>query len=356
MPVPPIYRPFVQSRQEMIARTSDPNLKKHFQAEIDLVSTWDKGDIADPPPSPGNGPRSDACECSTSQQPDTSHPGAGGKHPHGHHPHPPRGPHSAPNGHPNAGGNHTGHVHTNTPNTNPLITGSGGQQPNTGKTSYRPKNRNIPVNNNFNLVPHGFARDWHAVRFSNTTNEPITVQVTMAQGQALPAGTDGKGMVTIPPGGYVDLSFQPGSSFNFKSTKGDGSVWNQGELFFDEANRVIWGNMSYIYGANSNMRIFSADGQHSGFLGDVVANAPSNAKVGDWGITAPYDRFKKSDDPNDPDSAAGGPNGPKNAGAQYLYSILGKGEGYVGRGRPVEVTDYDDASSLRFTGNMAVVF
>jgi hypothetical protein len=216
---------------------------------------------------------------------------------------------------------------------------------------------------NFSTVPNGYASDWHSVRFSNTTQEPITVEVTVAAGQALPQGVrvtrnpadPNKATVTIQPGQYVDLTFAPGTSANFRSTKGDGSVWNQGEVFFDEADKTIWGNMSYIYGANSNMRIFSADGQHSGYLGNLVANG-GNARVGDWGIKAPYDRFNHSDDPNNPDSATGGPHGAKNAGAAYLYGVLEKGEGYVHRGQPAQVNTYDDASSLRFTGSLAVVF
>jgi hypothetical protein len=208
----------------------------------------------------------------------------------------------------------------------------------------------------FSNVPHGYAADWNTIRFSNTTQEPVTVVVTVAAGQALPQGMDANGQVTIQPGQSVDLTFAPGSSANFRSTKGDGSVWNQGEVFFDEANKIVWGNMSYIYGANSNMRMFSQDGQHAGYLGDLVDKAPPAARVGEWGIVAPYDRFNHSDDPNNPGSATGGPLGAKNAGSTYLYSVLDKGEGYVGRGRPAEVTDYDDASSLRFAGNLAVVF
>ena len=232
----------------------------------------------------------------------------------------------------------------------------GEQAPPAPKPPEQPNPNPNPTSGDFNSTPHGYAKDWHTVRFSNTTNEPITVNVTVGGGQALPKGVDANGNVVIQPGQHVDLTFAPGTSANFKSTKGDGSVWNQGEVFFDEANHVIWGNMSYIYGANSNMRIFSQDGQHSGYRGDIFANAPSGARVGDWGIMAPYDRFHHSDDPNNPSSATGGPNGPKNAGADYLYSTLEKGEGYVGRGRPAEVSDYDDASSLRFTGNLAVVF
>jgi hypothetical protein len=82
---------------------------------------------------------------------------------------------------------------------------------------------------------------------------------------------------------------------------------------------------------------------------------PYGARVGDWGIVAPYDRFNPSDDPNNPNSDTGGPDGAHNAGAAYLYGILQRGEGYVGRGRPAEVSDYDDASSLRFSGRVAVV-
>jgi hypothetical protein len=216
----------------------------------------------------------------------------------------------------------------------------------------------------FSVAPDGFAADWHTVRFSNTTSESITVVVTVAAGQSLPQGAGvtrdpgdpNKAVITLAPHQYTDITFAPGTSANFRSTKGDGSVWNQGELFFDESQKVIWGDMSYIYGANSNMRIFSADGQHSGYLGDLLANAPAAARVGDWGIVAPFDRLNPSDDPNNPGSATGGPNGAKNAGSAYLYGVLAQGEGYVGRGRPAEVTDYDDASSLRFTGNVAVVF
>jgi hypothetical protein len=217
---------------------------------------------------------------------------------------------------------------------------------------------------NAKMPPHGYADDWHTVRFSNTTAEPITVEITVAAGQALPTGAGitpnaidpNKAIVRIEPGQHVDVTFASATSANFRSTKGDGSVWNQGEVFFDETNKVIWGNMSYIYGANSNMRIFSMDGQHSGHLGDIVANAPAESRVGTWGIQAPYDRFNPSDDPGNPDSATGGPAGPLNSGSAYLYSVLHKGEGYVHRGRPAEVTDYDDASSLRFSRPLAVVF
>ena len=241
----------------------------------------------------------------------------------------------------------------------PIINTPEGVVPPVGKNGAPPV-----VTDNFNTVPHGYAADWHTVRFSNTNTEPITVVVTVASGQAAPKGVGvtrdpvdpNKVTVTIQPGQYVDLRFAPGTSANFHSTKGDGSVWNQGEVFFDEAKKIIWGNMSYIYGANSNMRIFSADGQHSGYLGDLLAKAPAAARLGDWGIMAPYDRSNHSDDPSNPNSATGGPNGAKNPGSTYLYNVLEKGEGYVGRGRPAEVTDYDDASSLRFTGNLAVVF
>jgi hypothetical protein len=177
----------------------------------------------------------------------------------------------------------------------------------------------------------------------------------MAAGQAMPQGVDANGDVTIPPGGYVDLTFPAGSSGNFKTTKGDGSVWNQGELHFDEKDKVIWGNMSYIYGANSNMRIFSEGGQHSGYLGDIFENAPEDARVGDWGIVAPYDRDHHSDDPNNPDSATGGPDGAQNAGAKHFYGKLDEGEGYVHRGKPAQDDEYDDKSSKRFTGRVAVV-
>jgi hypothetical protein len=228
------------------------------------------------------------------------------------------------------------------------------QQP--APADAKPPAASKPGAGDFSTVPHGYATDWHTIRFSNTTDEPLTMHVTVAAGQPLPQGVDAHGNVTIQPGQYVDLTFAPDSSANFRSMKGDGSVWNQGEVAFDEKNHVVWGNTSYIYGANSNLRIFSQDGQHSGYLGDIVANAPADAKVGSWGIVAPYDRFNHSDDPNNPDSAAGGPDGAKNAGSTYLYAALDKGEGYVGRGRPVEVTDYDDASSLRFTGPLAVVF
>lgn len=336
MSVPPLYRPFVQSRQELIARTHDENLKKHFQAEIDLVASWGSGDIVDPPPTQVDGPRSGNNNPSTVHTPD---PASCGCHGHGGGGRNPKT--SQPGSHSSTGLQPGANMGQHPPE--PINTGTN-------------KGKNKPVKSNNGLVPHGYAKDWHTIRFGNTTNEPITIHVTMASGNSPPRGVDGRGMVTIPAGGYVDLTFAPGSSFNFKSTKGDGSVWNQGELFFDEARHIIWGNMSYIYGANSNMRIFSEDGQHSGYLGDIFENVPSGARVGNWGIKAPYDRFKKSDDPNDPDSAAGGPNGPKNAGASYLYSIIPKGEGYVGRGRPVEITDYDDASSLGFTGNVAVVF
>lgn len=307
---------FVQQRQALLAQTTDPELKKHYQAEIDLVKSWDSGDIKDPDDIPGVELHTDI----TDEQTTTHQP-------------PPIDWDTGMNG------------------SDQSFAGI----PEVSKTETNPSG-NAPPDTSFSTVPNGYAKDWHTVRFSNTTDEPITVQLTMASGQKLPNGADPNGQFTIPPGGFKDITFDPGTSFNFKSTKGDGSVWNQGELYFDEANRVVWGNMSYIYGANSNMRIFSEDGQHSGYLGDILYKAPPGAKVGDWGIVAPYDRFDPSDDPNDPDSAAGGPDGPKNAGSAYLYSILDKGEGYVGRGRPVEVTDYDDASSLRFTGNMAVVF
>jgi hypothetical protein len=206
----------------------------------------------------------------------------------------------------------------------------------------------------------GFANDWHTVRFSNTTNEPIVVHLTMGAGDTLPPGVRETGRLngefTIPPGQSTDITFAPGSKPNFRSTKGDGSVWNQGEMTFDEAHKEIYFDMSYIYGANSNMRMYSSDGKHSGYLGDVIGAAPGAAKVGNWGIAAPYNRFVNSNDPNNPDSAAGGPNGAKNAGAAYLYSVLKKGEGYVGRGLPVEVTDYDDASTLKTSGKVSVVF
>jgi hypothetical protein len=206
----------------------------------------------------------------------------------------------------------------------------------------------------------GFANDWHTVRFSNTTKEPIVVHLTMGAGDTLPAGVrriDGlNGEFTIPPGQSIDITFAPGSKPNFRSTKGDGSVWNQGEMTFDEAHKEIYFDMSYIYGANSNMRMYSSDGKHSGYQGDVLAAAPGAAKVGNWGISAPYNRALNSNDPNNPDSAAGGPNGAKNAGAAYLYSVLKKGEGYVGRGLPVEVSDYDDASTLKTSGKVSVVF
>jgi hypothetical protein len=206
----------------------------------------------------------------------------------------------------------------------------------------------------------GFANDWHTVRFSNTTNEPIVVRLTMGFGDTLPPGVrkinNLEGEFTIPPGQATDITFAPGSKPNFRSTKGDGSVWNQGEMTFDEAHKEIYFDMSYIYGANSNMRMYSSDGKHSGYQGDVLAAAPGAAKVGNWGISAPYNRTLNSNDPKNPDSAAGGPNGAKNAGAAYLYSILQKGEGYVGRGLPVEVTDYDDASTLKTSGKVSVVF
>lgn len=208
--------------------------------------------------------------------------------------------------------------------------------------------------------PNGFADDWHTVRFSNTTNEPLVVHLTMGAGDSLPPGVRETGRLngefTIQPGESTDITFAPGSKPNFRSTKGDGSVWNQGEITFDEARKGIYFNLSYIYGANSNMRMYSSDGKHSGFEGDVLAGAPGAARVGSWGIAAPYNRAVNSNDPNNPDSAAGGPNGPKNAGAAYLYSILQKGEGYVGRGMPVEKSDYDDASTLYTSGKLAVVF
>lgn len=308
------YSTFIEQRQKLLNETSDPALKKHYQAEIDLVNSWDSGDIRDPDPEPVPVFLHQKTSKVTTKA----------------------GPPSLP--------------------VNELA-----EIPVTRKTVKPEETPEIPETQentptNFSQVPHGYATDWHTIRFSNTTNEPITVHVTMSGDQPFPKGVDANGNVTIQPGEYVDLTFPPGSSANFKSTKGDGSVWNQGEVHFDEANHVIWGNMSYIYGANSNMRIFSQDGQYSGYRGDLFANTPQDARIGNWGIMAPYDRFNHSDDPNNPSSATGGPNGPKNPGAAYLYSLLDKGEGYVGRGRPAEITDYDDASSLRFTGNVAVVF
>jgi hypothetical protein len=134
----------------------------------------------------------------------------------------------------------------------------------------------------------------------------------------LPEGVDANSEVTIQPGEYVDVAFPPESNANFKSTKGDGSVWNQGEVHFDEENHVISDNMSYIYGANSNMRIFSQDGQHSGYQGDLFENAPEDARVDDWSIVAPYDRFNHSDDPNNSDSATGEPRRPPESGLRVF--------------------------------------
>ena len=46
------YSPFIEQRQQLIKETNDPALKKHYQAEIDLVKSWDSGDIRDPAPTP----------------------------------------------------------------------------------------------------------------------------------------------------------------------------------------------------------------------------------------------------------------------------------------------------------------
>jgi hypothetical protein len=372
-----IYSPFLDQRQQFIDQTNNPVLKEHYQEEIDLVNSWnigdiqggggpgEYGDIIDPgiyaavPSIPyASDPSSFFSDFSMPDLssfgislPELSMPGLSFldlfsmfdiSSPE----------FSAP-GYSLPG---TSLPISSTPFVSAPIVATPSYPPGSSApvVSSSPGTQN--PNNDYSKIPDGFAQDWHTVRYSNTTNEPITVHVTMANGQPLPKGVDANGDVTIQPGQHVDLTYAPGSSFNFKSTKGDGSVWNQGEMFFDEGNHVIWGNMSYIYGSNSNMRMFSQDGQHAGYLGDVMASAPPGAKVGNWGIVAPYDRYHHTDDPNQPGSATGGPNGAQNAGGRYLYSLLGQGEGYVNRGRPAEITDYDDASSLRFTGNMVVVF
>jgi hypothetical protein len=307
-----IYGPFIEQRLRLMEQTKDPTLLEHFRAELKLVKSWGLvGEYPERPPSysvalkdppPNYVPK-----------PITAYEGP----PPGYKP---------------------GVAYQVKP-------------PDISLTDPQPVKKG-----DFSVNSFGYATDRHTIRFGNTTNEPITVHVTVGNGQLLPRGVDANGNVTIKPGEYVELTFAPGSSANFRSTKGDGSVWNQGEIYFDEVNKVIWGNMSYIYGANSNMRIFSSSGQHSGYLGDLFTNVPIDARVGKWGIMAPFDRFHESNDPNNPNSATGGPNGAKNAGAAYLYSVLAEGEGYVHRGRPAEVSDYDDHSSLRFVGNLTVVF
>jgi len=303
-----MYMPFIEQREQFIAGTRDSVLINHFQAEIDLVRSWvDAGYKPQP------------VALYVRDAPPPVYPTA-----------------------------FSVKVPEIPPPVKPL--------PISIKAPVNPPPLSLKESNgNFATVPDGYATDWHTVRFSNTTGERITIHVTMGAGEALPKGVDANGDVTIEPGKYVDLTFAPGSSPNFRSTKGDGSVWNQGELKFDETNHVIWGDMSYIYGANSNMRIFSQDGKHSGYLGNLFEKAPPAIRVGDFGIMAPYDRFHPSDDPNNPGSATGGPNGAKNAGAAFFYDVLKEGEGYVERGRPAEVVDYDDASTLRFTGPVAVV-
>jgi hypothetical protein len=312
----PAYTSFISYRQQLISQTDDPALKQHYQAEIDLIASWDSSDIDGPSTPRALDSNYDIEDPATRSKPPPSRAGIDqiGWH------------------------------------------GNEGDTPPIPGTSVKPSPTKPSSETSFSTVPDGYAQDWHTTRFSNTTSEPITVHITMANGQPMPAGVDPDGNFTIQPGQFVDITFPPGASVNFKSTKGDGSVWNQGELYFDEANHIIWGDMSYIYGANSNMRIFSQDGQHSGYLGDLFANVPPGAKIDDWGIMAPYDRFHPSDDPNNPNSATGGPDGSKNSGSAYFYDILEKGEGYVGRGRPIESSDYDDASSLRFTGNVAIAF
>ncbi|WP_136417570.1 phage tail tip lysozyme [Herbaspirillum sp. ST 5-3] len=207
--------------------------------------------------------------------------------------------------------------------------------------------------------PHGFANNWTTVRFSNTTNEVITTEIVMQAGQALPEGVKPTvplhGIFTIAAGGYVDIPFGLNTGPNFASRKGDGSAWSQGEAFFEEKIHASWFDVSYIYGANSNIRMFCEDGQHSGYLGDIIAGAPPEVRAGNWGIKSPF-QDRLSNDRNNPNSAMGGPNGPHNAAAGYLYSKLKKGEGYVHRGNPAEIDTYDDASSLRCNGRLAVVF
>lgn len=314
------YTSFIEQRRHLIDQTKDPALKQHYQAEIDLVESWggeddgksgdrDNGDIRDPDPAP----------VTLYKTPDSNKGEVGDPIPTSH-------------------------------GSSKAVKPRFSEEP-----EQKPSEEAKKTSKNYKEAPDGYAEDWHTIRFSNTTDEPVTVHVTVAAGQQLPKGVDANGDVVIQPGEYVDLTFAPETSANFRTTKGDGSVWNQGEVYFDEKNQVIWGNKSYIYGANSNMRIFCEDGQHSGYQGDIFLNVPEDARVGDWGIMAPYDRYHHSDDPNNPDSATGGPNGAKNAGSRFFYSLLEKGEGYVGRGRPAEVTDYDDASSLRFTGKLAVV-
>lgn len=335
------YTPFIEERRQLIAQTNDPALKQHYQAEIDLVESWnndasegskDSKGIKDSKGSQYSGSSEyskDSKDIKDSQYSEYSEDSGDIRDPEALPP---------------------PYVEHKTSSSNDE------KKDDSAPPLNKPTISTKSSSTKYNTTPDGYAKDWHTIRFSNTTDEPITVHVTVASGQSLPDGVDANGDVVIQPGEYVDLTFAPETSANFRSTKGDGSVWNQGEVYFDEKNQVIWGNMSYIYGANSNMRMFSQDGQHAGYQGDLFENAPEDARIGNWGIMAPYDRYHHSDDPNNPDSATGGPDGAKNAGSKYLYSVLDKGEGYVGRGRPAENSDYDDASSLRFTKNVTIVF
>lgn len=198
--------------------------------------------------------------------------------------------------------------------------------------------------------PGGFADQWNTIRFSNTTNAPLTVQITVGAGQSMPPGVGSNGQFTLQPGESKDLTFQDnGPGFNFKTTTGDGSAWNQGEVTFTNngSSHSTAFDMSYIYGANSNMNIYSSDGQVAGYKGNLFANVPANAKAGNWGIAAPLTSGSADNL---------GPSNPTDPAASYLYNIIPKGAGYVGVGKPAENTAYDDASTLETNGNLAVVF
>jgi len=195
-----------------------------------------------------------------------------------------------------------------------------------------------------------FSGQWNTIPFQNKTDEPLTVQLTMGAGQSLPSGVGSNGQFTIPPGGTVNLTFaENGPGFNFKTTTGDGSAWNQGEVTFSSngSSHSTAFDMSYIYGANSNMNIYSSDGQSSGYQGNLFANVPADAKAGNWGIAAPLSATSAD---------ASGPDAPTNAPATFLYGTIPEGKGYVGVGKPAESSSYDDASSLMTNGNIAVVF
>lgn len=215
-----------------------------------------------------------------------------------------------------------------------------------------PVSISAPVSTSNSSAPAGgFADQWNTVRFTNTTNEPMTVQLTMGAGQSLPAGVGGNGQFTIAPGTSKDLTFADnGPGFNFKSTKGDGSAWNQGEVTFTKdaaGGHSTAFDMSYIYGFNQRMNIYSSDGRASGYQGDLLANAPANVKVGGWGIQAPLGNGRAD---------ASGPQAPDSDQAAYLYHTIPEGMGYVGVGRPAEQSDYDDKSTLQTSGSLAVVF